>query len=63
MQARVYTTRFYAPNSKFQSATPNSKFQSATKDREMHERDELSQRKYSRRRLLGQDIASLVAKV
>ena len=41
---------------------PNSKSQSATKYREIHEQDELSQRKYSRRRLFGQGIASLVAK-
>ena len=42
---------------------PNSKFQSDTKDRETHEQDELSQRKYSRQRLFSQDIAILVAKV
>ena len=42
---------------------PNSKFQSDTIDRETHEQDELSQRKYSRRRLFSQDIAILVAKV
>ena len=42
---------------------PNSKFHSATKDREMDERVELSWRKYSRRRIWSQNIASLVAKV
>ena len=41
----------------------NSKFHSATKDREMNERVEMSRRKYSRRRVCSQDVASLVAKV
>ena len=42
---------------------PNSKFHSARKDREMDERVELSRRKYSRRRVCSQNLASLVAKV
>ena len=42
---------------------PNSKFHSATKDRKMDERVELPRRKYSRRRVCSQNVASLVAKV